>query len=416
MPASAEAMTRFVIIGAGPAGMRAAEVLRVEAPDADILLIGDEPHLPYDRPPLSKAFLTDGLAPARLHLKPESFYAEQHIRLRLGTTATRIDRAAKTVELADGERVAYDRLLLATGCHARRLPALFDAADVHYLRSLADAERIRQALAPGREIVLIGGGFIGLELAAAATRRGAKVTVLEALPRLMARGMPPLIGDYARALHERHGVRFEFDARVKSIARSPSGGAVVTTARADHVGDMVVAGIGAAPNTALAEAAGIAVADGIMVDAQGRSSDPDIFAAGDATRHLNPLLGRAIRVESWQVALNQAAMVARAMAGASDTYAELPWLWTDQYDCNIQVLGCVDPAMEMIRRGDAAAPGFTLIGLDSEARITAAITVNTGRDMAVLRRLATSRARVPKEALADPARKLADLLKAARGA
>jgi len=190
----------------------------------------------------------------------------------------------------------------------------------------------------------------------------------------------------------------------------------VTTARADHVGDMVVAGIGAAPNTALAEAAGIAVADGIMVDAQGRSSDPDIFAAGDATRHLNPLLGRAIRVESWQVALNQAAMVARAMAGASDTYAELPWLWTDQYDCNIQVLGCVDPAMEMIRRGDAAAPGFTLIGLDTEARITAAITVNTGRDMAVLRRLATSRARVPKEALADPARKLADLLKAARGA
>ncbi len=353
---------RYVIIGAGPAGMRAAEVLRAQAADADILLIGDEPHLPYDRPPLSKAFITDGLAQAKLHLKPESFYAEQRIRLRLGTTATGIDRAAKTVALADGERVAYDKLLLATGCHARRLPALFDAASVHYLRSLADAERIRRALAPGREIVLIGGGFIGLELAASATRLGAKVTVLEALPRLMARGMPPLVGDYARGLHERHGVRFEFEARVKSIARSPSGGAVVTTARADHVGDMVVAGIGAAPNTALAEEAGLAVADG------------------------------------------------------SDAYAELPWLWTDQYDCNIQVLGCVEPGMEMIRRGDAASPGFTLIGLDTEGRIAAAITVNTGRDMAVLRRLAMSRARVPKEVLADPARKLAELLKAARGA
>jgi len=396
--------------------MRAAEVLRAQVADSDILLIGDEPHLPYDRPPLSKAFITDALAPATLQLKPESFYAEQRIRLRLGTTATRIDRAAKTVHLADGERVAYDTLLLATGCHARRLPALFDAASIHYLRSLADAERIRHALSPGRELILIGGGFIGLELAASATRLGAQVTVLEALPRLMARGLPPLIGDHARALHERHGVRFEFEARIKSIARSSSGGAVVTTARADHVGDMVVAGIGAAPNTALAEQAGLAVADGIRVDAQGRTDDPDIFAAGDATRHLNPLLGRAIRVESWQVALNQAAIVARAMAGASDAYAELPWLWTDQYDCNIQVLGCVDPGMEMIRRGALAAPGFTLIGLDAEGRIAAAITVNTGRDMAVLRRLATSRARVPKEALADPAQKLADLLKAARGA
>lgn len=409
-------MIRYVIIGAGPAGMRAAEVLRAQAADADILLIGDEPCVPYDRPPLSKVFITDGLPPAKLHLKPESFYAEERIRLRLGATATTLDRAAKTVTLADGERIPYDKLLLATGCHARRLPALFDAARIHYLRSLADAEHIRDALTPGREIILIGGGFIGLELAASATKRGAKVTVLEALPRLMARGMPPLVADYARALHERHGVRFELEARIKSIARSPSGGAVVATARTDYVGDMVVAGIGAAPNTALAEAAGLAVEDGIRVDAQGRTSDPDIFAAGDATRHDNPLLGRAIRVESWQVALNQAAVVARAMAGAGDTYAELPWLWTDQYDCNIQVLGCVDPAMEMIRRGDAGAPGFTLIGLDGEARIAVAITVNNGRDMAVLRRLATMRARVPKEAVGDPAIKLADLLKAARNA
>jgi anthranilate 1,2-dioxygenase ferredoxin reductase component len=408
---------RYVIIGAGPAGMRAAEVLRAQGAGADIRLIGDEPHLPYDRPPLSKAFITDGFAPEKLSLKPASFYAEQRIDLRLGTTATGIDRATKIVELAGGERIPYDKLLLATGCRARRLPALFDAAaDIHYLRSLADAERIRAALAPGREIVLIGGGFIGLELAASATRRGAQVTVLEALPRLMARGLPALVGDYARALHERHGVRFEFEARIKSIARSSGGGVVVTTARAEHVGDIVVAGIGAVPNTGLAEGAGLAVADGISVDAQGRSDDPDIFAAGDATRHLNPLLGRALRVESWQVALNQAAIVARAMAGGSDAYAELPWLWTDQYDCNIQMLGCVDPGMEMIRRGDPASSAFTLVGLDGERRIAAAITVNTGRDMAVLRRLTTMRARVPADALADPTSKLADLLKAARSA
>ena len=407
-------MTRYVIIGAGPAGMRAAEVLRAADAAGDVVLIGDEPYPPYDRPPCSKAFLTDGLAPAKLFLKPESFYAEQRIELRLGTTATRIDRAAKAVQLADGERVAYDKLLIATGCHARRLPAMADAVDIHYLRSLADAERLRAALAPRREVVLIGGGFIGLELAAAATKRGAKVTVLEALPRLMARALPPLVGDFARALHERHGVRFEFAAHIRSIARSPTGGAVVTTALADYAGDIVVAGIGAVPNTALAEEAGLAVDDGIAVDALGRTGDPDIFAAGDVTRHLNPLLGRALRVESWQVALNQAAVVARAMAGGGEAYAELPWLWTDQYDCNIQLLGVVEPAMAMIRRGDA--PAFTLIGLDGEARVAAAITVNNGRDMAVLRRLATLRARVPRAALGDPGVKLGDLLKTARGA
>src|SRR6185437_13289728 len=196
--------------------------------------------------------------------------------------------------------------------------------------------------------------------------------------------------------------------------RAADGGAVVTTALADYAGDIVVAGIGAAPNAALAEEAGLAVADGVVVDAQGRTDDPDIFAAGDVTRHMNPLLGRFLRVESWQVALNQAAAVARAMVGGANDYAELPWLWTDQYDCNIQVLGVVDPALAMIRRGDG--PAFTLIGLDGEGRIAAAITVNNGRDMAVLRRLATMRAHVPSAALADPAVKLAELLKAARGA
>ncbi len=406
---------RFVIIGAGPAGMRAAEVLRAQSEDAEIVLVGDEPYPPYDRPPLSKAFLTERRDPPSLYLKPESFYREQRIGLRLGVAATQIDRAAKAVALADGERIAYDKLLLATGCHARRLPATFDSAPVYYLRSLADAERIRQALAPGRDIVLIGGGFIGLELAASATELGARVTVLEALPRLLARGMPLLIGDFARALHERHGIRFEFEARVDNVARSAGGRPIVSTARDEYLCDMVVAGIGAAPNTALAAAAGLDVADGVRVDAQGRTSDPDIFAAGDVTRHLNPLLGRAVRVESWQVALNQAAVVARAMLGGDDAYAELPWLWTDQYDCNIQVLGFFDASLEPVLRGDPGAASFTLIGLTPDGRIAAAITVNNGRDMAVLRRLAAARPVLPRDALADPARKLSDLLKAARG-
>ncbi|HZB92039.1 MAG TPA: FAD-dependent oxidoreductase [Stellaceae bacterium] len=408
---------RFVIIGAGPAGMRAAEVLRQKVPAAEITLIGDEAHPPYDRPPLSKAFLTEGLAAERLALKPPGFYAEQRITLKLGVPALAIDRARRDVVLAGGERVAYDKLLLATGCRGRELPEALAGAPVHYLRSLADAEAIRAALKPGLELVLIGGGFIGLEIAASATKLGARVTVLEMAPRLMSRGVPAEVSDFARALHERHGVEFELGARLRGVARGADGRLLVETERQGYPADLVVAGIGAAPNTALAEAAGLAVEDGIRVDAQGRTSDPDVFAAGDVTRHENPLLGRAIRVESWQVALNQAAAVAAAMAGGSEAYAELPWLWTDQYDCNIQVLGVFDTGLDVaLRRDPAAGGGFTLLGLDGEGCIAAAITVNTGRDMAVLRRLVPLRARFPRERLVDPAQKLSDLLKAARSA
>lgn len=404
---------RLVIVGAGPAGMRAAEVLRQKSPAAEITLIGDESFPPYDRPPLSKAFLTEGLAASRLLLKPEVFYDEQRIDLKLGAAAVAIDRAAKQVTLASGERVPYDKLLLATGCRARHLPHPFDDVPIRYLRSLADAEAIRASLRPGLELLLIGGGFIGLEIAASATKLGAKVTVLEMAPRLMSRAVPEAVSDFVRALHERHGVEFELGARPAGVARGADGRLLVETGRQSYPADLLIAGIGALPNTALAEEAGLAVEDGIRVDASGRTSDPDIFAAGDVTRHDNPLLGRAIRVESWQVALNQAAVVAAAMVGESAPYAELPWLWTDQYDCNIQALGLFEPTLEPIQRGDPAT-AFTLLGLDGDGRLAAAITVNNGRDMAVLRRLLALRPKLPKAQLADPTVKLADLLKIAR--
>ncbi|HUK07361.1 MAG TPA: FAD-dependent oxidoreductase [Stellaceae bacterium] len=404
---------KIVIIGAGPAGFRAAEVLRQQSSKVEITLVGDEAHPPYNRPPLSKEFLTKGLAHEKLHLQPLSFYETQRITLRLGKIATRIDRAQKQVELADGTRLSYDKLLLTMGCRGRRLPPALAKAQVHCLRGLADAFAIRAELGPGRDLVLIGGGFVGLELAAAAAILGGRVTVLEAMPRLMTRTMPSAVGEFARRLHEGHGVRFEFDARLKSIEPRPGGGVMVATERGTYHGDVVVAGIGAQPNTELAAAAGLAVEDGIVVDAQGRSSDPDIFAAGDVTRHLNPLLGRAIRVESWQVALNQAAAVAHAMLGATEEYSELPWLWTDQYDSNIQVLGLPTPELELITRGDPNSNSFTMLGLDGEGRLACAITVNSGRDMSALRRLAATRVRLPEEALADPQKKLSDLARAA---
>ncbi len=287
---------------------------------------------------------------------------------------------------------------------------------VHYLRSLADAERIRAALRPGASLVVIGGGFIGLEIAAAARQRGAAVAVLEMAPRLMARAMPEVVSDVARHLHERHGVRFELPAELLRLEPLLEGRAAIVTAAGRYEADIVVAGIGAYPNTALAAAAGLALEDGIRVDACGRTSDPDIFAAGDVTRHENPLLGRAVRVESWQVALNQAGFVARAMLGANEPYVEIPWLWTDQYDCNIQALGFFDPGLTLVLRGDPAGASFTVLGLAADGRIAAAITVNNGRDMAVLRRLVTQRTILPQDALADPARKLSDLMRAARPA
>ncbi|HKF74120.1 MAG TPA: FAD-dependent oxidoreductase [Stellaceae bacterium] len=403
---------KLVIIGAGPAGFRAAEVLRQQSPDAEITLVGDEPHPPYQRPPLSKAYLTDGLAPPALLLQSETFYKEQRISLRLGVPATRIDRSTKHVELADGTRLAYDKLLIATGCRARRLSA-FDHLPIHYLRGLDDAARLRPELKSGRSLVLIGGGFIGLEIAASAAKLGAAVTVLELAPRLMSRTMPPVVSDFARALHERHGVRLELGIKIEVIEATGSA-LVVRTEQGQHMCDLLAAGVGAIPNTELAGVAGLAVEDGIRVDARGRTSDPDIYAAGDVTRHDNTILGRAIRIESWQVALNQAAPVARAMLGAGEPYSELPWMWTDQYDCNIQVLGLPSPEAELIVRGDVAGGKFTALELGPGGRIVAAITVNTGRDMSALRRLTAAKTTFPREVLADAARPLAELAKAAQ--
>src|SRR5215472_5063418 len=243
-------MPRYVIIGAGPAGMRAAEVLRSQSADAEIVLVGDEPYPPYDRPPLSKAFITNGVAPASLYLKPESFYAEQKIELKLGRAAVAIDRGAKRVALAGGEHLTYDKLLLTTGCGSRHLPPSLALPGLHYLRSLEDAARIRAVLAPGNSLVLIGGGFIGLELAASATKLGVEVTVLEAMPRLLSRGLPTPVCDFVHRLHERHGVRFELDARLKSIAGA-EGDFILRTERTTYRCAVVVAGIGAVPHIAL---------------------------------------------------------------------------------------------------------------------------------------------------------------------
>ena len=402
----------LVILGAGHAGGRAAEALRAAGFAGKVTLVGSETHPPYERPPLSKELLAGTCEVERTYLKPAEFYETAGIALRLGVPAQAIERAAQTLRLADGAALPYDSLLLTLGARARRL-AMPGGADPHlyYLRDIDDCLKLRGVLGAGKRLVVIGAGFIGLEAAAVARGRGSAVTVLEAAATPLARVAPPALGEYFAALHRRRGVDLRTGATVTAIA-AHGAEAVVTLASGETLSaDAVLVGIGAVPNSELAAEADLAVNDGIVVDAQGRTSDSRIFAAGDVTRHFNPLLGRRIRLESWQNAQNQAIAVARVMAGGTAPYAELPWFWSDQYDVNLQTAGAPERWDEIVWRGRAEDGRFTLFYLDRGVPVGGA-TVNNARDMRFVKLLATQGRPVDPARLADPAAKLADIAKA----
>lgn len=293
----------FVIVGAGHAARRTAEALRARDADARIVMIGAERELPYDRPALSKdALLSDG-GEQRAFVRDAAWYDAQRVELRLGTRVEAIERDARRVRLDDGATLPYARLVLATGSRVRAFGGPVDAGVVpHYVRTVADARALRAQLAPGRRVAVLGGGFIGLEVAAAARQRGCDVTVIDPAPRLLQRALPEVVGAYARQLHDAHGVNFQMATLPRAIRRAAGGGAIVETDRGDVPADIVVVGIGVVPNVELAQAAGLEVDNGIRVDAGCRTADHAIFAAGEVTMHFNPLLGRHVRIESWQVA------------------------------------------------------------------------------------------------------------------
>jgi 3-phenylpropionate/trans-cinnamate dioxygenase ferredoxin reductase component len=402
----------LVILGAGHAGGRAAEALRAAGFAGKVTLVGSETHPPYERPPLSKELLAGTCELERTYLKPAEFYETEGIALRLGVRAQAIERAAQSLRLADGAALPYDSLLLTLGARARRL-AMPGGADPHlyYLRDIDDCLKLRGVLGAGKRLVVIGAGFIGLEAAAVARGQGSAVTVLEAAATPLARVAPPALGEYFAALHRRRGVDLRTGAAVTDIA-AHGAEAVVTLASGETLSaDAVLVGIGAVPNSELAAEADLVVDDGIVVDAQGRTSDPRIFAAGDVTRHFNPLLGRRIRLESWQNAQNQAIAVARVMAGGAAPYAELPWFWSDQYDVNLQTAGAPERWNEIVWRGRAEDGRFTLFYLDRGVPVGGA-TVNNARDMRFVKLLAIQGKAVDPARLADPAAKLADLAKA----
>ncbi|MFC6881169.1 MULTISPECIES: NAD(P)/FAD-dependent oxidoreductase [Actinomadura] len=402
----------FVIVGASLAGAKAAETLREEGFGGRVLLVGDEIERPYERPPLSKGFLLGKEPRDKAHVHEADWYDKHDVELRLGVEVTAVDRAARQVHLATRERVGYDRLLLATGASPRRLEVPGSKLQgIHYLRSLGDSAKLREALAPGgRRVVVAGAGWIGLETAAAARSYGNDVTLIEPEPAPLHAVLGPEVGGVFADLHRDHGVDLRFDQGVAGFWGAGQVSAVVTSGGAEIPADVVVVGIGVRPNTRLAEDAGLEVSDGILVDASLRTSDPDVFAAGDVAAAYHPLLGRRIRVEHWANALNGGPAAARAMLGREVSYDRLPYFFSDQYDLGMEMSGAAAPGEydEIVYRGDVAAREFVAFWL-SGGRVVAGMNVNVWDVTGEVQALIRSGRRVEASALADPAVPLAGL-------
>lgn len=363
----------FIVIGAGQAGLQVCDSLRREGFSGRLLLIGDEEMLPYQRPPLSKQFLQGEIELSRLPFRPENFFEKKDIELVIGKSVLAINRDEQSIVL-DGQTFNYDKLALTTGTRVRKLPCPGgDLPGVHYLRTARDALAIKEDLDSAKSLIAIGGGFIGLEIAAVASTMNLDVTVIEAQGRLMERAVSPVISDYFAAVHTNQGVNLSFNASVSSIEKTAAGFEVAIGDQALLSADMLVAGIGAIPNAEIAQQCGIECDNGIVVDSCGRTSDPDIFAAGDCTMHDNVKLRVRHRLESVQNAVDQAKTVAAAMMGVDKPYTQIPWFWSDQYDKKLQMVGTSKDADQTIVRGDPSKHSFSvfyfkdnaLIGVDS---------------------------------------------------
>ncbi|MBZ9849855.1 FAD-dependent oxidoreductase [Mesorhizobium sp. CA14] len=403
----------MVIIGAGECGGRAALALRDLGFEGPLTLVGDEPHLPYERPPLSKEAMT-GETPAIKAIATDALFAERSIRHIHSVRAVAIDRAAHVVQLSDGSSLPYEKLLLATGSVPRKLPMPGPGGRCVYLRTFNDALAIRAHLSAGNRVAIIGGGFIGLELAASARRLGAAVTVIEAQPRILMRGVPAEIAEIIHKAHAAEGVTIRTGQGIAAVADDGNKVAITLADGQTIVADLAVIGIGAVPVTALAAEAGLAIDNGIAVDGQLRTADPDIFAAGDCCSF--PLAvydGRRVRLEAWRNAQEQGALAAKNMLGAGEAHAAVPWFWSDQYGLTLQIAGLSDEGKSIARR-DLDDGAFILFHLAGDGRLVAASGIGPGnavaRDIRLAEMLIAKRATPAPEALGSQAVKLKSLL------
>lgn len=404
-----DTIRNILVIGSGPAGTFAAIAAKKQDPSAAVTLLSEESCEPYEKPPLSKAVLLGTAAPGDAPIAGPGGIASHGVALESRAMVSAIDRAGRTVVLKDGRRLPYDALVIATGSLPREIPQLPPAMSrVHYLRTEADAEALKTDLRQCRHLLVVGGGLIGLEVAASAATLGIKTTVLEVLPRILARVCDEDTGAAVHEAHRRHGVDIRAGTGLRSATAQPDGRIeIMTSAGEPLTADLVVVGTGAKPNDGLAAAAGIATDDGIVVDQQCRTSDPAIFAAGDVVRFPGP--HGLVRLENWRHAQDQGTVAGRNAAGAGETYGTVPSFWSEQYDLYIQGVGWPVQGAERVRR--PIAGGGVLVFEILDGRLAYAMGINAQRDLAAARRLIERRVPVDPAALADPAQPLAGMLK-----
>jgi 3-phenylpropionate/trans-cinnamate dioxygenase ferredoxin reductase subunit len=393
---------RIVIVGAGQAGGQLAAELRQAGFDGSITLIGEEPHPPYKRPPLSKAYLAGTATLDSLYVMPTATFDKAQITFVASARVSKIDRVTKVVRLEDGRHFAYDKLALCTGGRAR--PLIMEGANkrnVFLVRTIADIDAMRQHCAPGKRVAIVGGGFIGLEVAAILVKAGLKVTVLEGLPRVLARVTVPQLSEFFERVHREAGVDLRTSVQIKAF----EGDAMVThVALADGTrleADFVVIGIGLIPNVELAQEAGLAIDNGIVVDENALTSDPDIAAAGDCTNHPNRHYGRRVRLESVQNAMEQGRAAAHTLAGKPQPYHAVPWFWSDQYDVKLQMAGLSHGFDQIVLRGDPKTQRSFAVFYLGDGRLLAADCVSRPQDFAIAKKLVAMRAVLDPGRLSD---------------
>jgi 3-phenylpropionate/trans-cinnamate dioxygenase ferredoxin reductase subunit len=406
-------LEQIVIVGAGQAAVQAVDTLRRKGFTGKLVVVGDEPWLPYQRPPLSKKYLAGALERDRLVIRPSNFYSGHTIDTRIGRRVEEIARREQRVRLDDGSTLAYDGLLLATGSRPRPLTAPgANLAGVHFLRTIGDVERIRADLGAGRRLVIVGGGYIGLEVAATARELGLDVTVLEMAERVMNRVTCTEVSAFYEKEHARHGVRIVCNSRVRALAGDGSTGrvcGVLTEDGTEHPADLVIVGVGVIPVDELAVAAGLECSNGILVDERCRTSDPAIYAAGDCTSHPNLHYNRRLRLESVDNAFEQGTSAALNLLGMPTVHDKVPWFWSDQYDLKLIIVGLCQAHDTVVTRGNPSMRSFSACYLRN-GELIAIDSVNSPKDQMAARKLIAAHARPNLDKLADPTVALKDCL------
>jgi 3-phenylpropionate/trans-cinnamate dioxygenase ferredoxin reductase subunit len=401
--------SKVVIVGAGHGAGQVITSLKQKKFAGDIVLIGDEPYLPYQRPPLSKKFLAGELPPERLYFKPESFYDDPRIAVHLETRINLIDRTNSMVIADDGREFEYDKLVLATGASVCKVDVPgSDLPGIHYLRSIADVDAIRSDMSSNKSVVIIGAGYIGLEVAAVCRQHGLNVTVVEMADRVMSRVVSPNVSDYYQLEHTNQGVKLLLSTALAEFQGRRRVRRVITDAGQEIPTDFVVIGVGVRPNTELAQTAGLDVDNGIVVDDRCQSNDPNIYAIGDCTSHPNEIYGQRLRLESVHNALEQAKTAASNICGDELHYNQVPWFWSDQYDLKLQIAGLSQDYDDVVLRGDPSNGSFACLYL-RDGVLIAVDAINSPREFMQSKALIAAHSRPDVEKLADPEVALKDL-------